>query len=141
MPARSIADILRRMGETPPSVSSVDEECSQPIEATSDLPVSFGSPWLDANRIRASCARDVLERRDDDRSRAERRELYARTLGAAKLKFKFTFGAQGKAKAKAKPAKRERTDETRVYFREYQRRRRAREKAEQSSSPGPAALG
>jgi hypothetical protein len=88
-------------------------------------------PWVDLSKIRAASARDVVERRNDDRSRAERRELYARTLALAKSPRPpmFKFCAQVKAKSAPRP-KRERTDETRAYFREYQRKLRAKQKAE-----------
>jgi hypothetical protein len=93
------------------------------------------SSWIDASRIRASCARDVIERVNDDRSRAERREQAAKAFAAAKLSRppRFTFGAQ--VKAKAKRPKVERTAETRAYFREYMRERRARSRDNQAREP------
>jgi hypothetical protein len=122
MPCRSIADVLRRLGEIPPSdMTLVADGLPEPPVAP--------ERWLGVARISAARARDVVERRDDDRSRAERRELYARTLGAAKLARPpvFRFGAQVKAKSKSAPRpKRERTEETRAYFRDYMRERRAR---------------
>jgi hypothetical protein len=117
VPCRSIADILRGMGEVPPSeVRSVDRIAPQPIEIASDPPVSPGTLWIDRARIAAANARDVVERTMDDRSRAERRELYARTLGAVR--------GYGERSA-------EQTAKNRERMREYQRRRRA-EKAEAS---------
>jgi hypothetical protein len=122
---RTIRDILRGLlGDG--SDSGTPEKRSQPIEIVSDPPVPPVSAWLDANRIRASIAKDVVERRDDDRSRAERREFYARTLGAAKLARPpvFSFGAKAKVKSAPRP-KVERTAEVREYHREYMRRRRS----------------
>jgi hypothetical protein len=88
--------------------------------------------WIDPGRIRASTARDVLERVDDDRSRAERREQASQAFAAARLsrgpRLKFTFGAKAKTKAKRKV---ERTPEVREYFRQYMQRRRARDRDKQ----------
>jgi hypothetical protein len=84
-------------------------------------------------KIQASTARDVVQRRDDDRSNAQRRERgWQAFLATKRLNLhRFTFGAQLKAKSAPKPkVKRERTDATREYFREYQRQRRARVKAD-----------
>jgi hypothetical protein len=140
MTCKTIGDVLRSLMATRGAASPFPDQSGnepQPIEIVSDPTVSHG-PWLNIAKIAAANARDVLERRDDDRSRAERRELYARTLGAARLargpRFAFTFGARIKAKAKPK-VKVERTEEVRAYFREYQRQRRAREKESVSSSP------
>ena len=100
-----------------------------------DFPASPCVPpetWIDGSRIRASCAKDVLERREDDRSRAERREQAAKAFAAARLSRpqRFTFGAQAKAKSVPKPKpKVERTAEVREYFRQYMRERRAKQKA------------
>ena len=98
------------------------------IRDSAECPPSF-TPWIDADRIRASCARDVLERVLDDRTFWRRSEQGSCSLAAARLSrsAKFNFGA--KAKRVARP-KVERTDEVRAYFREYQRRRRAEAKAE-----------
>ena len=110
MPCRSIADILRGMGETPPSER----------ESVSDPPVSS---WVDPARIQASTAQDVLWRRDDDRSRAERSEQSAAAVVATRVtrKFRYKFGAQ--TKARANRPKLERTPEVKEYFRQYQRER------------------
>jgi hypothetical protein len=127
---KTIRDILQGLLED--FSSGAPEESSQPIEIVSDPPAS-SAPWFDANRIRASCARDVLERVDDDRSSIWRREIGARSAAIARAlrpKPKFKFGAQGKAKT-ARP-KRARTDETRAYFREYMRARRARDRDRQA---------
>ena len=124
MPYRSIADILRGLGEVSPSdVALADDACPEP-------PVS---PWVDVTKIAASNARDVLERNADDRSRAERRELYARTLGAAKLSRSpvFRFDVQAKVK---KARKVERSAAVKEYHREYMRERRARLKADSSTN-------
>ena len=48
-------------------------------------PVSPPTPWVDATKISAANARDVLARCEDDRSRAELQEHYEQTPGAAKL--------------------------------------------------------
>ncbi len=92
-------------------------------------------PWVDANRIRASLARDVIERRDQ-RTYAERQAdaMKSRATLIATLGYtpKFTFSTKPKV-AKPRP-KKERTDETRAYFREYQRRLRAKAKAEAAST-------
>jgi hypothetical protein len=100
-----------------------------------DPPASPRAPWLRREAIAAANARDVVERRDDDRSNAQRREQGWQSLLATKRLnlHRFTFGAQAQAQAKSAPkpkAKRERTDETRAYFREYQRRLRAKQKAD-----------
>ena len=129
MSCRSIADILRGLGEVPPSELA-------PIEVADDPPVPFGTPWVDADRIRVSLAKDFLERTDDDRSKAQRREQsgWQALLAAKRLSpNRFTFGAQAKAKSEPKPkvkAKKERTPELRAYFREYGRMWRAKKKAE-----------
>ena len=80
----------------------------------------------------------------DDRSLAWRRMVGAHFAAVARAtaKTKFTFGARSLAISRdislrskislsaPKPkVKRERTDATRAYFREYQRRRRAEAKA------------
>jgi hypothetical protein len=80
---RTIADILRRLGEVPPS----------DMEIVSGPPVS---PWLDVRKIAAANARDVVRRRDDDRSLAWRREISSRALAEARLSRgpRFRFGAQ-----------------------------------------------
>jgi hypothetical protein len=77
----------------------------------------------------------VLERTNDDRSRAERRELAAKAFAAAKLSRppRFTFGAQ--AKPKAKRSKVERTADVREYFHVYMRERRARTRDNQAKEP------
>ena len=88
------------------------------------------SLWIRRETIEAARSRDVQARRDDDRSRAWRREESSRALAEVRLsrppKFRFTFGAQ--VKAKSPRPKRERTGETRAYFREYMRARRARDR-------------
>jgi hypothetical protein len=97
MTCLSIADVLRKMGEVPPSeMSLVDEAAPAP-------PVPSASPWIDANRIRASCARDVLERVDDDRSRVWRREMGARFAAHLLATIKPRTAA-AKAQARAKRA-------------------------------------
>jgi hypothetical protein len=94
--------------------------------------------WVDPAKISAANSRDVLERVFDDRTFAEKSANGSRALAAARLSRppKFRFGAQVKAKAAPKPKpKRQRTDETRAYFREYQRKLRAEQKAEAHTSP------
>ena len=116
MTCRSIADILRRMGETPPpdkSLFSTQNKEPQPTEIATDPPVPPGTPWIDSSKIEASRARDILERTNDDRSLALRREQGAKALAVARLsrRPKFNFGAKAKPKSAPKPkAKRERTD-------------------------------
>ena len=130
MSCRSIADVLRGLGEAPPSDMAIVEE------ARPEPPVACGEPWINPNWIAASHARDVLERRDDDRSLAWRREMGARFAAVARLSRppKFKFGAQVKAKV-ARP-KVERTAEEkarhREYMRAYMRESRARQKADAS---------
>ena len=126
---RTIADILRGMGEAPPSdMVAVDDGPPEP-------PVAF---WIDPARIRASTARDVRERVNDDRSLAWRREIGARSAAigrALRPKPRYTFGAPVKS---IRP-KTERTVEqkaaAREYAKHYMRERRAREKAEEQASP------
>ena len=100
----------------------------------SDPPVPYAQPWIDREKIAAANARDVVERVDDDRSRAQRREQQGwQSLLAAKRPSpnRFTFAAKLRAKGAPKPKrKRERTDETREYFALKMRELRARKKAE-----------
>ena len=102
------------------------------------------APWIDATRIAAANARDVIERHDDDRSLDWRRELYERTLGAARLARAPKFNFSTKVKAKVMPPKAERTAEERERYREYMRtymrESRARQKATDAlvnSQPAP----
>ena len=133
MPCRSIADVLRGLGEVPPpEVALVDAGGPEPSQAP-------GTPWLDPARIRASVAKDVLarlERGCDDRTfeqrSADATAARARTRAAQRVKWRFTFSPKAAAKSRAK---KERTDATRAYFREYQRRRRAEAKAELTDVP------
>jgi hypothetical protein len=88
------------------------------------------APWIDANRIRAAIARDVVERVMDDRP-PELRRIHASlvrafTLASQRIKPKFVVYPRP-AEPKPKVA---RSDETKRYFREYQRERRARQKAD-----------
>jgi hypothetical protein len=115
---------LARLADAPVS-SEITASVAEPLSPACE-------PWL-RFRVDASLAKDVIERSDDDRSRAWRRELYARTLGAAKpvRPVKFNFGAQAKVKTAPKPkVKKERTPELREYFRNYGRMWRAKKKAE-----------
>jgi hypothetical protein len=120
MHCRSIADILRGMGEVPPS----------DMETAGDGPPAPSvSPWLDPARIRAATARDVLERLErgvDDRTLEERRADGAKGLAVARLSRPpvFKFGAQ----AKSVRWKVERTAEVKEYYRTYMRERRARDR-------------
>jgi hypothetical protein len=142
---QSMRDVLRSLmaftGDTGEPADALLEDAGPDAppalsEAVSEAPSAF-APWLDITKIQASMARDVLERTADDRSNAQRREQGWQSLQATKRLnlHRFTFGAQAKAKAKAKvapkpKAKRERTDETRAYFREYQRKLREKRKAD-----------
>jgi hypothetical protein len=116
---KTIADILRGMGETPPSEmdSGIHEKSGQPIEAASDPclrwtprqdhhlieiasepPVSSCPPWLDVTKIAASNARDVLaaiERGRDPRSFAQRQADGAKSQAVQKARpsaFKRGWG-------------------------------------------------
>jgi hypothetical protein len=150
MRCKSIADILRSLGETPPlgvdiprprkthsvpmDMGSAEPKRSQPIEIASDPPVPL---WLDVTKIAAANSRDVregLERGMDDRTFEQRSADGSRGNAVARLSRPpvFKFGAQ--AKVKAKRPKRERTEATREYFREYQRRLRARKAEERAPS-------
>jgi hypothetical protein len=127
MPCRSIADVLRGMGEIPPSDT----------EIVSD-PLVSSAPWIRRETIEAARSRDVLdaiERGQDNRTfeqrSADATRARAAQAAAQPVKWKFIFSP--KAAAKPRP-KRERTAEVREYFREYQRRRRAEAKAEQFNS-------
>ena len=129
--SRTMADVLAGLIESGLLPDRSGKE-PQAVDAASDPPVSLGTPWIDPNRIRASSARDVVERNNDDRSRAWRREMGARFAAVVRLSrpAKFRFGAQVKAKAaRLKP---ERTPEVREYFRLYMHERRAREKTDAS---------
>jgi hypothetical protein len=125
---RTMADVLVGLIE---SGLLPDQSGKEPqiTDVASDPPVPPGTPWVDPNRIRAVNARDVLERVDDDRSRAERWEQASRAFAVAKLSRppRFTFGVH--VKAKAKRPKVARTAEVREYFRQYMRERRPRQKA------------
>jgi hypothetical protein len=89
--------------------------------------------WIDPAKISAATARDVVERVLDDRTVEERRAQSSRALAVAGLSRppKFIFGALKAVKA---PPKRERAAETRAYFRQYTRERRARRKADTSTN-------
>jgi hypothetical protein len=122
MSCRSIADILRRMGITPPSESAT-------IAIADEAPVPLATPWIDRTRIAAANARDVLGRSEDDRSRAERSAQASQTLAAMRAAHRVKFKPKAKSAPKPK-VKRERTPELREYFRNYGRLWRARKKAE-----------
>ena len=97
-------------------------------------PSSVFPPWLDTTTISAANARDVIERqsrRPDDRTFEQRSAdaTGARVARAATSRVKWRFTINPAKVAKPRP-KRERTDEMRAYFREYQRRLRAKAKAE-----------
>ena|ERR1700727_952265 len=127
MRCKSIADILRGIGEIPPSEKET-------VSGPPVPPAPPVSPWLDPARIRASTARDVLERGNDDRSRAERRAQSSEALAVARLSRppKFNFGAKAKVKA-VRPA-RPKAD-MRDYMRNYMRERRARSRDNQAREP------
>lgn len=68
MPCRSIADVLRGLGEVPPSDMAL-------VDAAPEPPVSFGTPWLDVTKIAVVYSRDFrerLERGCDDRTFEQR---------------------------------------------------------------------
>jgi hypothetical protein len=126
MRCRSIADVLRGLGEIPPSeMAIVNDGLPEP-------PVPSGR-WLDCSKVAASTARDVVERVMDDRSRAERRAQSSEALAVARLARppKFRFGALAKTGPK-RTRKVERTAEVKEYYRQYMRERRA---AQRVSSP------
>jgi hypothetical protein len=143
MPCRSIADILRGMGEIPPSELPVCTGISaEPIDTADDPPVAPArTPWIQLDRIRAANSREVRERIErgtgDDRPswerRAEAREAWALVNAAQRVKWRFTFSP--KAAAKPRP-KKERTAEQRERNREQaklaMRGLRARRKADAS---------
>lgn len=133
-----MAGVLRGLGEVPPS----DMACVE--DARPEPPVPLCAPWIDPAGICASCAKDVIERVSDDRSRAERRELYDRTLGAARLARAPKFNFSTKVKAKVMRPRAERTAEERErhreYMRTYMRESRACQKARDAlvnSQPAP----
>jgi hypothetical protein len=85
------------------------------------IPVMLTSaPGCDMLSVTAASARDVIERIMDDRSSAERREHYVRTLGAVR----------GWRERSA-----EQTARNRERSREYQRAKSARRKAESITAP------
>jgi hypothetical protein len=135
MPCRSIADVLRGLGEVPPSeMALIDDGRPEP-----NLNVS---PWIDATRIAAANACDVLERIErgsgDDRPswerRAEAREAWALVNAAQRVKWRFTFSSKAVAKPRLKPEKSaEEKARSNAYAKEYMRALRARRKAEAST--------
>jgi hypothetical protein len=130
VPCKSIADILRGMGEVPPSES-------QTIEIGSDSPAPI-APWLSYD-IRASTARDVLERGSDDRSSWERSAQAARSWAAVaaaqRVKWRFTFSPKAAAKPRQKVERTaEQRERHRAYMRDYMREQRARQKVEASTN-------
>jgi len=136
MRCKSIADVLRSLEASCGDASSFPDQSGnepQAIEIVSDPPVSS---WLDVTKIAAANAPDVIERLErgmDDRTFEQRSADGSRGNAVARLSRppKFNFGAQVKAKSATPKVKaaRPRTDETRAYFREYQRRRRAEARA------------
>lgn len=125
----TIADILARLEASLPTPPPV------PADLGVSPPVSPPPPWVDPDRIRVSLAPDYLARLErglgDDRPSWERSADATRVRATQPARPRFTFGAPKAAVAKPRP-KRERSDETRRYFREYQRRRRAEAKANAS---------
>jgi hypothetical protein len=81
-------------------------------------------------RIRAAIARDVLERVLDDRTAwarsVEATEVHVRMRAATRIKPRRVIYPRP---AEPRP-KVERTPEVKAYFREYQRERRAKQKAD-----------
>ena len=100
--------------------------------AQDNPPVSLTQPWVDMTRIAAANARDVLERTEDDRSRAERSAQATLTLAAMRVTRRIKFKPRPKSAPKPK-GKKERTPELRAYFREYGRKWRARKKEAQAA--------
>jgi hypothetical protein len=125
MKCRTIGDVLRSVLA---SYGGASSEISAP-----EPPATPVSPWLDPARIRASTACDVVQRRDDDRSRAERRAQSSEALAVARLSRppKFNFGARVKAKATSARPKADMRD----YMRRYMRERRARSRDNQAREP------
>jgi hypothetical protein len=123
----------------PFSTSPILPAPSTLLEPVSDPPVPSRTPWLDRSRIAVSTSRDFLaaiENGRDDRTLAVKRAQAVQAL-TSRSRPTFKFGTQAKQKVAPKPKRkveRERTDETREYFREYQRRLRARKKAEMADA-------
>jgi hypothetical protein len=134
MGCHSIADILRGLGEVPPSeVRSTDRIEPQPIEIVTDPPMSLATPWIDPDRIRASIAKDVVERNNDDRSYAVKSALGSHFVAVVRAVHKTKRIVKPKAAPKPK-VKKERTPELKEYYRNYGRMWRARRKAEMADA-------
>ena len=150
MPCKSIADILRWLGRGParrkptakPTLSpelevsaATDGQIKESkIAERVDPPVSFGPPlWIDPDRIRASIARDVVERNNDDRTYAMKSALGSHFAAVVRAVHKTKRIVKPKAPPKPK-AKKERTPELKEYFRNYGRTWRARKKAEMADA-------
>ena len=107
--------------------------------ARDDAANAFAPPvprWVDMDRVRASLSPDVRARAEDyslDDRTHEVKSAQASQALRERVPPRFTFGVQVKVK-QARP-KRERTPEVSEYFRNYQRERRAREKAESAGFP------
>jgi hypothetical protein len=130
MPSKSIADILRGLGEVPPSETVLVEE------ARSEPPLARGGPWVQPDRIRASTSRDVqerLERGMDDRSYAMKSALGSHFASVARAVHKTKRIVKPKAAPKPK-VKKERTPELKEYYRNYGRVWRAQKKAEMADA-------
>jgi hypothetical protein len=133
---RTIADILAGLQASFPTPLATPTE-AELLEAGRPEPGLSVWPWIDANRVRASCAHDVLEaieRGRDDRSAAERSaqatRAHAAVVAACRVRPRFTFGAP----RKVEPAHPKR--DMRDYMRAYMRERRARQKVESGISTG-----
>jgi hypothetical protein len=94
MPCKSIADVLRGLGEIPPSERALIKD------AVPEPPVSR---WVDPARIAVANSRDFrerLERGTDDRPIEERRAHASRAHACAVAKLprgpRYTFGAKVK---------------------------------------------
>ena len=124
----TIADILRGLGEIPPSDVALVEE------ARPESPVPLATPWVKREKIAAANARDVVERNNDDRSYAMKSALGSHFAAVVRAVHKTKRIVKPKAAPKPK-VKKERTPELREYFREYQRKLRAKRKAEAFASP------
>jgi hypothetical protein len=103
-------------------VASLDEKTAQlfsplfgGVKASAKVPIwrepvemSDLLPWVDVKRIRASIAKDVVERVLDDRTSwepsADATEVHARMRAATRVKWKFTLSPRAAAKPKIPPS-------------------------------------
>jgi hypothetical protein len=144
----TIADIWRGLEERKPkaTVNSYGKSFDKPERALGRdgegvngggrsfaPPVSLVAPWIDRAKIAAATARDVLERNEDDRSRAQRSVLGSHFAAVVRAVHKTKRIVKPKAAPKPK-VKKERTPELKEYYRNYGRMWRARRKAEMADA-------